>query len=207
MDDDDQPGAVRVRLTDASRVAALLARAFQDDPLMTYAVPDAEERRRVLPWLIRLNVRYGCRYGAVYATPGYEGAAIWFPPGETTMTPWRMLRSGMLAAPFRIRWPVLQRLAVAGKVAQDLHERHAPQPHWYLSQIGVEPSSQQQGVASRLLRPMLARSDADALLCYLETEHEPNVALYQRFGFRVVGVTGVISGGPRLWAMLRTATA
>ncbi|HEU5348131.1 MAG TPA: GNAT family N-acetyltransferase [Ktedonobacterales bacterium] len=194
---------IRVGMADTRRAAETLARAFQDDPLMRYVMPDGDERHRLLPWLIGLNVRYGCRYGEVYATRGYTGCAVWLPPGQTRMTLWRMMRAGMLVAPLRMRWPILRRLALAGNHAAALHERCAPGPHWYLSQLGVEPSQQRQGIASRLLRPMLARIDATALPCYLETENPANVAFYQRHGFRVVAEQAWPGGEPGIWAMLR----
>lgn len=203
----DTHDLTRASLADAPGIAALLARAFQDDPLMCYAIPDAEQRRTLLPWLIGLNVRYGCWYGEVYATRGCTGAAIWLPPRHTTRTFWRMLRAGMLAAPLKLPWPVLRRLAHAGGYSVALHERCAPGPHWYLSQIGVEPAHWRQGIGSRLLRPMLARIDAAALPCYLETEREANVAFYQRHGFQVVAEGDAPDGGPHVWAMLRPAHA
>src|SRR5262249_15012040 len=145
MDSDQRGDLIRVQAVDVSKVAGVLARAFQDDPSMRHAIPDAAQRRRLLPWLIGLNVHYGYRYGEVYATPGFEGVAIWLPPGATTMTLLRMLRAGMLAALVWIHWPVLQRLAMLGSYTARLHARYAPTEHWYLSQIGVEPAQQQQG--------------------------------------------------------------
>jgi ribosomal protein S18 acetylase RimI-like enzyme len=200
----DAADLTHIHLPDVPRIAALLARAFQDDPLMRYAIPDAGQRRALLPWLVGLNVRYGCRYGEVYATAGYEGAAIWLPPGRTTMTFWRMARTGMLAAPLKLPWPALWRLAHVDAYAAALHERCATGPHWYLSQIGVEPSHWRQGIGSRLLQPMLARIDATALPCYLETEREANVAFYQRHGFQVVAEGDAPHSGPHVWAMLRS---
>ena len=197
---------MRVGRAEAPRVAALLAHAFHDDPLMRYAIPDARQRR-VLPRLIALNVRYVCRYGEVYATPGFEGAALWLPPRRTTPTLGRMLRAGMAAAPFTVPWPVLWRLAAVESHAQALHTRYAPEPHWYLAQIGVEPAQQRQGVASRLLRSMLAHCDAQALPCYLETEHEANIAFYKRFGFRIVAEDANLPSGLHIWAMLRAPSA
>ncbi|MGE5334399.1 MAG: GNAT family N-acetyltransferase [Nitrososphaerota archaeon] len=198
---------IRVGMADTYRAAAVLARAFQDDPAMRYAMPDADERRRLLPWLIGFNVRYGCRYGEVYATPEYGGVAIWLPPEQPRFTFWRMVRAGMLAAPIRLRWSVVRRLMAVEGTAATLHERCAPEPHWYLSQVGVEPSQQRQGIASRLLRPMLARIDAAALPCYLETENAANVAFYQRHGFQIAAETVAPRGGPRVWAMLRARIA
>jgi ribosomal protein S18 acetylase RimI-like enzyme len=203
------PGMMRVGRADAPRIAALLARAFAEDALMCYAIPDAGERRRLLPWLIGLNVRDGCRHGAVYATIGFGGAAVWFPPGRIRRTAWRMVRSGMVAAPLRVRWSILRRLAAVEAHAQALHERYAPasESHWYLAQLGVEPAHQRQGIASRLLRPVLAHLDALALplSCYLETEQEANVAFYERFGFRVVAEDVSLPAGLHIWAMLRAA--
>jgi ribosomal protein S18 acetylase RimI-like enzyme len=200
---DDLSRLRRATLGDARRIALVLARAFQDDPLMRYTIPDVAQRRQLLPWLIGLNVRYGCRYGEIYATQGYEGAAIWLSPGHTSLTLWRMLRAGMFVAPFRAPWPILRRLARVEGRTRDLHTRYAPGPHWYLSQIGVDPLYQRQGVASRLLRPMLARFDAAGLPCYLETQHAANVAFYQRHGFRVVAEDTTPYGGPQTWVMLR----
>jgi GNAT superfamily N-acetyltransferase len=188
------------------RVAVTLARAFQDDPLMRYAIPDDERRRRLLPRLIALNVRYGRRYGEVYATPGFagfEGAAIWLPPGQTRMTLWRILRAGMFTAPLWAPWPVLRRLAASSEHAAALQRRCLTEPHWYLSQLGVEPAAQRRGVASRLLEPMLARMDAAALPCYLETENAANLAFYQRFGFRVIAEETTPAGGPPICGMAR----
>jgi ribosomal protein S18 acetylase RimI-like enzyme len=199
------PGLIRIGSVDIARVAALLARAFDDDPFMRYAIPDPRQRRQILPWIIGLNLRDACRAGAVYATAGFEGAALWLPPGRWRRTPWRILRAGMLAAPLRIPWPVLRRLAGVEAHAQALHERCAPAsaPHWYLAQTGVEPALRRHGVASLLLQPMLEHLDAHALPCYLETENAANVAFYERFGFRLVAEDAGLPAGLRIWAMLR----
>lgn len=195
-------GLVRIGAGQRARVAALLARAFQDDPLTAAALPDAALRARNLPGLIGLNVRYAVRYGEAYATPGMEGAALWLPPGRTRVSTVGMLRVGALAAPLRVSWATLRRLAALEAQTDRLHRHHAPMPHWYLSQIGVEPALWGRGFAGRLLAPMLARMDAERMPCYLETARERNVTLYQRFGF-TLAAERALSGGPRVWAMLR----
>ena len=201
----DSSGIVRATLADVGRIAAMLARAFQDDPLMRYAIPDAGRRRVLLSRLMTLNARYGCRYGEVYTTPNYEGAAIWLPPGQTRMTLWRILRAGMFVAPLWAPWPALRRLAVSGDHSARLHARCLSEPHWYLSQIGVEPVAQRHGIASKLLRPMLARMDAANLPCYLETENAANIAFYQRLGFRVAA-EDTSPGYPPVWGMIRSGS-
>jgi ribosomal protein S18 acetylase RimI-like enzyme len=194
---------IPVDLASVERVALLLARAFENDPLMIYAQTDRDRRRRLLPWLIGLNVRYCCHYGEVYSTADAAGAALWLPPDGTTMTIQRMARTGVFTVPLRVSWPTLWRLAIAGDHSEKLHRRLAPMPHWYLSQIGVEPGRQGQGVGSQLLRPMLARVDAVQHWCYLETANGANLAFYQKHGFRVVGASEPVWRTPQIWSMLR----
>lgn len=184
------------------RVTALLARAFQDDPMMAFVFPDARRRARSLPRLIGLNVRYAVRYGEVYATPGMEGAALWLPPGHAQVSIGGMLRVGALMAPLTVSWVALRRITAMGAQESRLHQLYAPTPYWYLSQIGVEPALQGRGFASRLLVPQLARMDAEGMAAYLETSKERNVGLYQHYGFAVV-VSRDLGHGLRTWAMLR----
>ena len=58
-------------------------------------------------------------------------------------------------------------------------------PHWFLGPIGVDPMRQGEGFASKLMRPMLDRADAEGLPVFLDTNTEENIALYEHFGFRV----------------------
>ena len=200
------PGLVRIG-ADAgaakmARVTALLARAFQDDPMMAFAFPDAVRRARSLPRLIGLNVRYMARHGEVYTTMGMEGAALWLPPDQTQVGVGGMLRVGALVAPLTVSWSALRRMSAMGSQGARLRRQHAPMPHWYLSQIGVEPAMWGRGFAGTLLAPMLARMDAEKTSCYLETGKEGNVALYQRYGFAVAAARE-LGGSLRVWAMLR----
>ena len=207
--DEAAPGWAAVRVgqpangATITRIAALLARAFADDPEMIAALPDPQQRARRLPYLIGLNVRYGCLYGEVYTTPSHDGAAIWLPPGATTFTFGRIVRAGMLTAPLHVGWRALSRMATMEGFAARMHHRLAPMPHWYLAQIGVEPSRQGRGIGSTLLGPMLSRIDAEQSWCYLETAKHANIAFYERRGFRVADDGQTHAGGPHIWGLLR----
>ena len=194
---------MRVDLRRAGQVAALLALAFQDDPMLRYAIPNPTQRARQLPWLIGANVRYGCLYGEVYATRELTGAAIWLPPGRTSITLVRALRAGMFATPLNVGWAAVRRLVAMERYTTRLHKRFAPTKHWYLSQIGVEPAHQGRGIGGALLQPMLARLDTAGIAGYLETSDEANVPFYRKRGFRIVAEGVVCASGPRVWAMRR----
>ena len=150
--------------------------------------------------------RNGVLYGEVYATSAnLEGVAAWFPPGKAKITLWRMIRVGgpsLVYFYLRTR-DVVSRVMSYLDYASELQERHAHFPHWYLFPIGVDPVFQGKGYGSRLLRPMLARIDQENLPCYLETETEKSVSIYQHYGFEVVE-KGIVPGSEvGHWAMLR----
>lgn len=199
-------------LTDARRLTkpqlreagAVLARAFFDDPAMTYIWPDASTRAGPLGWLMLRDARYGYLYGDAYTTAGgVEGVALWLRPGGTATSWWRMARLGLLLAPLRFGVGPFRRFVQLMNMFEPLHKRDAPPQHWYLMTLGVDPPRQGQGVGSGLIAPVLARADADRLACYLETMKEQNLAFYRKHGFEVVVEDAVPNGGPRYWTMLR----
>jgi hypothetical protein len=50
---------------------------------------------------------------------------------------------------------------------------------------------------------MFARIDREGLPCYLETENEKNLPMYQRYGFRVLEESQLPGTETASWAMLR----
>jgi ribosomal protein S18 acetylase RimI-like enzyme len=201
-----QTDTPRLQETQQQIAAEVLARAFSDDPLMEYLLPDEDKRRHVLPWFFEKGVKYGQLYGEVYTTPdNVDGAALWLPPNDFTMTPFRMLRVGMLAAPFKFGLSTFSRFMSVMNYTEHLHKRDVPPDHWYLFLLGVEPERQGQGIGGRLIAPVIARADAQGLPCYLETSKERNVPFYQKHGFEVVVEGDLPKGGPHFWTMKREA--
>lgn len=184
----------------------VLGRAFFDDPLTTWVVPDDAKRARILPWFFEKAATVGHRYGEVYTTAGkVEGNAIWLAPGSTKVTIPRMAATGMLLAPLKFGIPTFIRFMKVLNHLEHLHDQAMPGPHWYLFVLGVDPPRQGQGVGGTLIAPILARADADKLPCYLETQKERNVVFYQKHGFEVVVDEQLPEGGPRNWTMKRVS--
>jgi hypothetical protein len=80
---------------DASRVAEVMAAAFQDDPVWGWAFPDPRLRPAQLTVWWRFLTDAVMRYAWVWVTPAVEAAAIWIPPGGAGLF-------GRLAAFFRL---------------------------------------------------------------------------------------------------------
>ena len=182
----------------------VLGRAFWDDPMTMYLMPDEKRRATGLPWFMTLATRYGHNFGEVHTTSGnVDGNAVWLPPGETKIPATRMLMNGMLSAPFKMGLGATNRFMKIMNTFEHLHDRDVPEPHWYLMLLGVDPPRQGQGVGGALVQPILARADADKLPCYLETQKAKNVPFYQRHGFEVVIEDDLPDGGLHYWTMKR----
>ncbi len=196
-----------VRLGDAQipAAAATLARAFHDDPLMLYAIPDPAERARLLPEVYARMVRFGTLAGEVYVTAGaLDGVALWLPP-NAKWTRENIEASGMHQMSSLIGDDAYQRYReVVGREWQ-ARERDMTGACWYLFLLGVEPSSQRHGLGGAMMRPVLERARVEQVACYLETENQRNVAFYLKQGFEMI-VNGEEAGasGVRFWTFRRT---
>jgi len=181
----------------------MLARAFQDDPLSSYFFPNTSQRERMQCYAFEFMLRFSISYGEVYTTsPNLEGSAAWL-PSDNDVTLWRIIQQGGLLLYFKFGRESASRQFTVFTFITSIHKRHAPFRHWYLALIGIAPSFQGKGYASTLLRPLLARLDGEHLPCYLETQNEKNVPIYQHFGFKVVEEATIPGTEIRNWAMLR----
>ncbi|MGH9971659.1 MAG: GNAT family N-acetyltransferase [Pyrinomonadaceae bacterium] len=166
---------------------AAMARAFFDDHIMAYMFPDEDERRRLAPWHFSAFIRYGHLFGEVYTTSGNpDGTAVWFRPGESELTTERLKQAGLDKAPDVLGAAAWSRFNTVCDYVERLHPKEAPEPHWYLPLLGVDPRRQGQGAGSALLKVILDRADKDRLPAYLWTAKARNVPFYQQHGFQVL---------------------
>ena len=197
-----------VALLDRSMVdaaTATLAVAFHDDPMFEWVLPDRTRRRAQLTRLNRVALDFGMRYGRVTQTDGGRGVAIWVPPGESMTLP-RLLRCGMLAAPFQVGFGPMARFAGANAVMDKVHASHVSGAHWQLLIVAVDPDLQGTGRGAALVREGLEQADTDAVPCYLDTSQPANLPFYERLGFTVEEEARLGKGGPPAWGMLRQGT-
>ena len=142
---------IRLSGNRAKAAAGVLARAWWSDPLIAHRLPDEATRMPPLLWLMRGCVSFGHLYGQVYTTANLEAVAVCLTPQSPPANPWRLLRAGLAFAPLtsgRQRYDLL-----AGEIRRmgRLHSRDAPEPHWYVWFLGVEPAVQGRGLGSARL--------------------------------------------------------
>jgi len=200
----DSGGLIRLEKGQARPAGEVLARAFNDDPALIRFVTEPRKRVELLRSMFRMVVSHAILKGEVYAVSSkMEGIAVWIPSGVSDIGFWEMLRGGGLTLLFKGGREFLSKMKRDEDFARELRRRLAPTPHWYLAVLGVDPEFQGKGFASRLLKPMLARLDAEKLPAYLETPTEGYVALYRHFGFKLLQEVMMPGSGTKMWVMLR----
>lgn len=192
-----RPAPVRLAARgDRDAVAAMLARAFHDDPAFAWMVPDDARRPARIAALFRLLFESDARAGMRLVSPDLRATTLWRAPGRQRQgapSPWDALRLTMALG------GAIGRAQALGAAI----EAHMPAgDFWYLHIAGVDPAGQGQGLGGRLVRAGLDRA-AGRLPCYLETAKERNLPFYANLGFAVTGEWRVGADGPRFWSMLR----
>lgn len=180
-------------------LARALGRAFQDDPVFTWVLPDERRRQRTLaPGFELFLRRIWIGLGETYAGGDAVGGAIWHPPGL-----WRLSsREQLCLLPgFARVWGRTTPRALRSLLA--LEGGHPAEPHYYLAVLGVEPAEQGRGLGSQLMHPVLSRCDRDGVGAYLEASSPANCALYERHGFVVTSAETIGRGAPPIWRMWR----
>jgi GNAT superfamily N-acetyltransferase len=195
----------RIHPGERSATVAALARAFHDDPVFNFLIPDLRSQARAALTLMGSVLNDALPFGEVWVGRdggSITGAAVWLPPGayprgtrREAITALQDLRSvprigGRLPAGLRIF-----------RAIDDAHRR-VDEPHWYLALLGCDPKFQRRGIGTALLAPVLARADHEHFGAYLETQTPDNVPWYRRFGFDVVDELKA-RDCPPMWAMYR----
>ncbi len=186
-------------------IAAMLARAFADDPLVMAICegPTSERERRML-WSFRIAVRGHCLAAQPAWTMDAPDAApvaailVTRPQVQIAISPdllfavRGLLHLGMAAG-------------VRGFQASRIIAEHVPQePFTYVRTLGVDPELHGHGLGSRLVDQVVRAAPA-SLPLYLETAKQRNLAFYARHGFERIGEFRCL--GVPVWRLLRRPTA
>jgi ribosomal protein S18 acetylase RimI-like enzyme len=182
---------------DHAALTAVLARAFDDDPVQRWVFPAARIRSRYGGAFFRWSLWRCAEHQVSWTTDDLAGAALWMLPHRWQLTV-RQLVYLMRLTGLGVRWRVP--LVMWGLTG--VERRHPDDRHLYLALLGVDPARQGGGVGSALLAPGLELCDREGLPAYLETGKERNLAFYSRHGFRVIGLVS-LPAGPPVWLMRR----
>ncbi len=187
---------------DEREAVATLAAAFASYKLLEALCPNAKHRPRVTEAFSRFLFRSAVRSGGAYGTPDRGAVVCAWPAGREWPSRWDAFRAGGLAFMWRMGWRASRLMTRLEGEFDAARASHVPGPHCYGPLLGVRPELQGKGLSREVLRPVFDRADRDRVPVYLETMSEPNVAIYKRLGFALVGYRELTGGLPN-WEFVR----
>lgn len=189
---------VEIRLATRERVpavAAMLARAFADDPMIQVSLAPEDRDERARRFFTLLDEEWA-DLGVLWEAGDAAGAAAWIPPEQ----------HDALADQNAALRDAFHALSPDGGVLHDalwdwVESKIPDEPVWFLDQIGVDPTRQGEGIGGALIELGLGWARRDGTPAFLETGIARNVAYYERFGFRLVDEGDAPLDGPHVWFM------
>jgi ribosomal protein S18 acetylase RimI-like enzyme len=189
--------------------AAMLGRAFVDDPLlkaMVGNIPEPAQRAlrmtRLFSVVLKIHRQDGQPVLGVMRDGKVGGAAIVEYVSRPQSAPMTVI-SGLALLPDLTRVAGLSGVVRAISVLDTLTRNRPAEPHIYLNILGVEPELQRNhfGVAILDFLREQAALRTDFAGVYLETATEANVAYYSRAGYQVL--SEIYPLGVRMWRMMQ----
>jgi len=197
-------GLIRLSKKHIKIASHILSRAFQNDPVIRWQIPDAIKRLSSLQYFWEFILRIGIKNGEVYATSeDLEGIAVWRPSKKLNFAYWKYIKNGIIKLPFKFGIKATKRITFFQAVNYSIRNIYMKVPYWYLGPIAVDPKYQGKGFASMLLNPMLERIEKDHMPIWLETNSERNVSFYQHFDFYIIEEIIIPKTNIVNWFMIR----
>ena len=190
----------RAEFGDVRELSLVLARAFEEDPFMSWLFPEPTYRLKLVQAWMRVEVANALEMDASWVSMisgEIVAGTIWSPPGRdlhesgTFSQLWYLVLG---ANPDRTS-ELAQGLSMIGS-------SHPDEPHFYLNTVGVQPSLAGQGHGGAIIGHTLDLADVDGQPCYLESSSPRNILLYERLGFEVIHEIA-LPNGPKMWGMWR----
>lgn len=193
--------------------AQCLIEAFADDHVARYAIetPDNthwtdQQRWEVYKQMFEYITYATCLKGLVTTVgPNYDCVALWNPPGKNVDGLFTLLRSGLWRLHYQLSKEGRERFfkefipLLSTSLDEILGDRSAE--CWYLNYIGTKSGSRGRGYAKKLMlhvtdmvsalehcqeSPNLLQADREGRPTYLESSHEVNIPIYEKFGFKYI---------------------
>ncbi len=186
----------------ALEARTVLARAFDDDPLMVWFFPDDEVRPHACAAMFGLFAEHYLAAGRVDVVR--RGApvavAMWQWPGnqeeDGSADEGLPSMGGLMSA---LMGP--DRAAGIGGAMAVLGQLRPSQPHAYLHLLGVDPGCRGEGLGGKLIDQGIAAARAAGLVTCLDTMNPANVPFYEAHGMSVRHEVPLPDGGPTVWSM------
>jgi ribosomal protein S18 acetylase RimI-like enzyme len=170
----EQPVDVTIATPDdRERVLGTIVRAFEDDPFLRLALPDADDYAEYAPQF----------FGTLFDRR-VERTTVWMANGGAAVALWDAPDVPLGDDPTENLPKDAKKIIDAYE--ESLHEVMPTLPHWYLGVLATDPDARGRGLARAVLQRGLSHAASAALPAVLETTNPGNLEIYRRLGWRVI---------------------
>ena len=190
-------------IDDIEQLASIAEDAYENYPLhnwFTNGKYNASLSKKIMAISLKAVIKNGIIYSDSKDATGF---AIWLPPNFKGINTFSFLAHGGISLIFQYGLPTILKMQSYENFAMALKKKHTNNKDWYLYNLSIKKVFQGKGKATELLTPMLNFCNENSYFCYLETNKEENVPIYQHFGFILKETTFIPDSSVSHFAMLK----
>lgn len=199
----DIEGLYKIKRDDLKKCAEVAAKAFIEDETSKFLLSSGLNYKSLYNYY---SVIYGAAYNKMHMfaeSENIDGFIIISPIKNAEISLWDCLRFGGLRGIFSLGLGVILRSMAYEKNCIKIRKKHVSSDFWYIFQFGVSPEKQGSGLGSKVIKPFLNWLDSKKASCFLETQKEGNIAMYNHFGFSLKSIDTLPKKKESQFAMLR----
>ena len=130
--------------------------------------------------------------GIIYSdSEELNSLVILLPPGYTGIKTLSFIWNRGFKIIYKRGISALMRMVNFESFAMNMRKNYTNYEDWYLYNLWVDKNCQGKKIASKLIKPLINYFKLHKKICYLETNWDKNVPIYEHFGFKVLEKTFV----------------
>ena len=197
-----EKGLYIAKKEDFETLATMSGRAYQDYPLSVYTNNGKYEEEFVKQTIL-VNLYSMCDEGIIYSdSEELNGLVIILPPGYTGIKTLSFVWNGGFKIIYNQGIRALIKMVNFESFAMDMRKKYTNYEDWYLYNLCIDKKCQGKKIASKLIKPLIEYFRINKKMCYLETNWDKNVPIYEHFGFKVMEKSLVPGSNVEHYAML-----
>ncbi|MFP5081667.1 GNAT family N-acetyltransferase [Pedobacter sp. JCM 36344] len=162
-------------------VVSILVDSFESNLSVNYIAGASNEKSKRIKALMEYSFEICRLFGDVYISDDGFGCALVLYPDKRKTT----VKSIMLDIFLLFKCIGITNIGKAISREQNIKKIQPKEPMTYLWFLGVNPSSQNLGIGSKLLQEVILDSEEKNLPVYLETSTVNNLSWYKQFSFQI----------------------
>jgi ribosomal protein S18 acetylase RimI-like enzyme len=171
----------RAKRSDKEIIVNILTKSFDDNKSVNYIINQDRKRSERIRGLMGYSYDLCELFGDIFITEDKTGCALVMKPELKNNT----LKSILLDAKFAIKCLGLGNIKKAMSRESKIKQGHPKGLKYYLWFIGVEPTQQNMGIGSKLMRKVIEEAEKQNRTICLETSTLRNLPWYEKFGFSI----------------------